>query len=528
VAAEDVVARLRVEGEGPFAQAFARARDAMRGTSTEAAQSERGMGAAARALAGAAGAAVVARRGYQGHKDAVNTTANLARETAAFSRASGLSARESQAWITVARSRGIQTRQLQIGMATFGRQLLTTGKQGEGTSKALQQLGVDQNALMRMPMQQRMGAVADAFARMPDGVEKAAAAQRLFGRSGQQLLPLLNAGAEGLQSQLDTANRLVPPLGKTAAESLKMAQKQREMQMALTGVKTTIGSALIPILSSLLSAFVPILSVIATALNKVPALSSVLVILGTALGTLMVLNKVNGLLRLFNVTLLSNPIMLVVTAIIALVAALVLAYQRVSWFRNAVDAAFGAVKTAVVSAANFVGGQIGRIVGFVTGLPRRVSAAARGAFNGIVNAAKDAAMWAWRQFVWLVDQIRKLPGTISRFIGSLGSSVGNALKSAVQAVLPGPLASLLATGGIIAAQTGVNMGRGKNVLVGERGPEVLSLPSGSRVTPLPPPSLAASQLAGGGGRPIVCQVFLDRRQIATAMASYAAEQQAAR
>jgi hypothetical protein len=527
VAGEDVVARLRVEGEGAFAQAFGRARDAIRGTSQEADQSQRGMAGAARALAGAAGAAVIARRGYQGLKDAVATTGNLARETAAFSRASGYSARESQAWITVAKSRGIQTRQLQVGMATFGRQLMTTGKQGEGTSKAFQQLGVDQNALMRMPMAQRMATVADAFARMPDGVDKAATAQRLFGRSGQQLLPLLNSGAAGLQAQLDTANRLVPPLGKTAAESLKMAQKQREMQMALTGVKTTIGSALIPILSSLLTAFTPILGAFTTALTKVPALSSVLVILGTALGTLMLLNKVNTLLRVFNITLLSNPIMLVVTAIIALVAALVLAYTRVAWFRNAVNAAFGAVTTAVQAAAGAVGRAIGSMVGFVTSLPRRVSAAARGAFNGIVNAAKDAAMWAWRQFVWLVDQIRKLPGTISRFIGSLGSSVGNALKSAVQAVLPGPLAGLLATGGVIAAQTGVNMGRGKNVLVGERGPELLSLPSGSRVTPLPPPTLAPSQLVGGG-RPIVTQVFLDRRQIATALASYADERQAAR
>jgi hypothetical protein len=56
---------------------------------------------------------------------------------------------------------------------------------------------------------------------------------------------------------------------------------------------------------------------------------------------------------------------------------------------------------------------------------------------------------------------------------------------------------------------------------------MLSLPSGSRVTPLPPPSLAASQLASGGGT-VIAQVFLDRRQIAEAMAGYTAERQAAR
>jgi hypothetical protein len=93
--------------------------------------------------------------------------------------------------------------------------------------------------------------------------------------------------------------------------------------------------------------------------------------------------------------------------------------------------------------------------------------------------------------------------------------------------LPGPLASLLAAGGVIAAQTGLTAGGGKNVLVGERGPEMLSLPSGSRVTPLPPPALAGSQL-GGGEQTVIAQVFLDRRQIAEAQASYVADRQASR
>ncbi len=85
------------------------------------------------------------------------------------------------------------------------------------------------------------------------------------------------------------------------------------------------------------------------------------------------------------------------------------------------------------------------------------------------------------------------------------------------------------TGGIIAAQGGATLGGGgRNVLVGERGPEVASLPSGTRITPLPPPALSGSQLLGGATRPVVTQVFLDRRQIAEAVGSFSADEQAAR
>lgn len=554
MAIEDVVARLRVEGEGPFAQAFGRARDAMRGVSQEGEQSERDLGKGAKALAVAGGAALVARKGYQGLKSAIDTTNELAKSTAAFSRASGLSKKDSQAWITVAKTRGIETGQLQMGMAAFGRQLGATGKDGAASSKALAQLGIDQKALLGMPMADRMAHVANAFKGMPDGVDKAAAAQRLFGRSGQQLLPVLNAGAEGLQDQLDTASKLVPPLDKSGNASLDMAKKQREMEMAMLGVKTSIASALIPILSTLVGAVTPVITGFSELIQKSPILTGIVVGLGGAFVGLLIVAKIATAIKALTgatwlvtaakaawaavtwilngaLAVLTSPITLVILAIVAFVAAIAAAiYFVVKNFdsiRAAIVGAFNAVKSGIAAAAKFVGDQVSKIVGFVSSLPGKIAGVAKGLFTPIVNAAKDAAMFAWKQFVWLVDQIKTLPAKISGFIGSLGSSVGNALKESVKSVLPGPLADLLATGGIVAAQTGLAAGGGKNVLVGERGPEMLSLPSGSRVTPLPPPTLAASQL-GTGDRPIVTQVFLDRHQIATAIASFAADQQAAR
>jgi hypothetical protein len=54
-----------------------------------------------------------------------------------------------------------------------------------------------------------------------------------------------------------------------------------------------------------------------------------------------------------NASFLANPVVLIVAGVIALIAALVLAYQKVEWFRNAVDAVFSAIKTAIGAVVDF-------------------------------------------------------------------------------------------------------------------------------------------------------------------------------
>ena len=46
----------------------------------------------------------------------------------------------------------------------------------------------------------RMRQLADVFASMPDGIEKTTLAVKLFGKSGMELIPMLNGGAAGLDA----------------------------------------------------------------------------------------------------------------------------------------------------------------------------------------------------------------------------------------------------------------------------------------------------------------------------------------
>lgn len=100
------------------------------------------------------------------------------------------------------------------GLATGFRGLssrMMDAKNGLTESKrAFETLGVEvmDSAGALRPMNDVLLDVADRFAGMKDGAEKAALAQDVFGRSGMELIPLLNSGRKGLEEAARQAERL--------------------------------------------------------------------------------------------------------------------------------------------------------------------------------------------------------------------------------------------------------------------------------------------------------------------------------
>ena len=99
--------------------------------------------------------------------------------------------------------------------------------------------------------------VADKFAGMADGAQKAAIAQELFGKSGAQMIPFLNQGKAGLAAMGAEAERLgLVMSGSLAAKSAVLNDSLDKMGMMFNAIKINVGGALIPILSSLANEFV--------------------------------------------------------------------------------------------------------------------------------------------------------------------------------------------------------------------------------------------------------------------------------
>lgn len=79
---------------------------------------------------------------------------------------------------------------------------------------------------------------ADKFAAMSDGSEKTALAMGLFGRSGAQLIPLLNEGKDGIKALTDEADRLGITLSGDAARSATLFGDQLDrLNSQIEGLK---------------------------------------------------------------------------------------------------------------------------------------------------------------------------------------------------------------------------------------------------------------------------------------------------
>lgn len=88
---------------------------------------------------------------------------------------------------------------------------------------------------------------ADIFANMTDDTKKAALAQELFGRSGMDMIPLLELGSAGINELGDEAERLGLVMSETAAKDMKAFDDQMtKMKGAIAGTGVQLTTALMP------------------------------------------------------------------------------------------------------------------------------------------------------------------------------------------------------------------------------------------------------------------------------------------
>jgi hypothetical protein len=95
------------------------------------------------------------------------------------------------------------------------------------------------------------------FARMPNGVEKTALAMRIFGKSGADLIPLLNMGSDGLRSMYEEAEQLGIVLDEETGRAAEAFNDNlTRLNTTKTGIITKITAGMLPALESLTNALV--------------------------------------------------------------------------------------------------------------------------------------------------------------------------------------------------------------------------------------------------------------------------------
>ncbi len=123
----------------------------------------------------------------------------------------------------VAAQSGTSVEGLRSAMDRFA---LNVIERSDQTKRALAALGLSFSDLADKSAMGKLEELADAFRRVQDGPEKAAIAMALLGRSGAELIPLLNRGADGIREVGDQADSLGVTLDKATTEALAGTHRQ--------------------------------------------------------------------------------------------------------------------------------------------------------------------------------------------------------------------------------------------------------------------------------------------------------------
>lgn len=193
-------------------------------------------------------------------------------------------------------------------------------------------------------------------------------------------------------------------------------------------------------------------------------------------------------MRALNLTMLANPIGLVIAAIAALVAAFVILYKKNETFRHAVDAmgrgarkAFSWVLDAARAAVGWIQRRWPLLLAILTGPIGLAVLAIRKHFGRIRSVVSSVVSAIRRGFASLksaiTNPIRDAVNSVKSWLSGLvdfAAGIPGKIVGKIKGVVPG-----FAHGGIIGAASGGP--RSGMTLVGEHGPELVKLPAGSSV-----------------------------------------------
>ena len=129
---------------------------------------------------------------------------------------------------------------------------------GEAATKAtpagaaLAKLGLDAATLANQAPDAALRAIADGLVAIHNPAERAAAAVDIFGKSGQQLLPLLLSGAEGIKAAQEEAEKLGLTFSRVDAARVEAANDAMSRLSAIfTGIAQTLAIQLAPFVDAL-------------------------------------------------------------------------------------------------------------------------------------------------------------------------------------------------------------------------------------------------------------------------------------
>lgn len=193
---------------------------------------------------------------------------DVAKETAAagdeidkVSQRMGLSAEAYQKWDYVLSQSGVDINSMQTGLKTLTNQIGLASNGSEDAAERFAQLGISAKDLKTMSREEVFAATIKGLQGMGDTTERAALANKLFGKSGQEIIPLLNQSAESTEELMKKAEELGLIMSDEAVKASADFQDALDtLGRTATGLKNKLGAELLPSLTQGMAGLTDILA----------------------------------------------------------------------------------------------------------------------------------------------------------------------------------------------------------------------------------------------------------------------------
>lgn len=189
----------------------------------------------------------------------VTQSANLADELGKTAQRAGVTVEALSGLQYAAKLSDVDIGALSGGLQKLARTMATAAGGGKEAQEAFQALGIsftDSSGKLRQT-DVVFAEIADKFSKLPDGATKTALAMQLLGRSGAQMIPLLNAGADGLAQYREEAQRLGLIIStETSKAAEEFNDNLTRIQSALQGISLALTKDVIRGLANLSTEFI--------------------------------------------------------------------------------------------------------------------------------------------------------------------------------------------------------------------------------------------------------------------------------
>lgn len=399
---------------------------------------------------------------------------------------------------------------------------------GEGVTLMgqFEQAGIDGNAALSSlskatvtyakdgkSLSEGLGELQDKIMNASSETDAINAAAEVFGtKGGPRMADAIRRGTLNLEDLAKIASESDGAVGETFEATLdpidKSNQAMNNAKLALADVGESVQISLLPFFEMAIDALKSFKgwwdsldqgtkNWIITIAGIIAAVGPVLVVLGMLMSSVTKIatgiRVLQGVWSGMTALLAANPFVLVIAGIALLIAGLVLAYNKVEWFRNGVNAFFRGVSDVAVEVFNFVAGYISNIFGGIIQNFQNFFDAGKRIFTGFIDFITGIFTGDWERawngvvniFGGIFDGIAAMAkAPFNGMIGLINAFLGGLNNIKIPKWVPGVGGKSFSISTLPYLADGGHVLNGQ-AIVGEAGPELLTNKNGkTTVTPL--------------------------------------------